>query len=174
MSSTMWLWWHHTRAEENFVTEAIALATRVDAGPMARLLVHAGVLDLSTPVTQVDASTQHHVGTFEHGEGPVDLRVLLRQDDRTVEVWLETKVRAPVSDAQLFRYLNAMHHLPRGDRPRLLLLGGRTAACERRYLPWVGWGDVVKAINAADDPIWRELRSYLIEQGLAEENARGG
>jgi len=108
----------------------------------------------------VDASTQYHVGTRDHGEGTVDIRLEVQTDAGPAEVWLEAKVGAPLT-GQVKTYLNAIEHVWIGPRPELVLLGVNEAYPSAPHLTLVSWQHLHDAVLAGDSPIWHDVRDYL-------------
>lgn len=170
MSSTAWLWWHHVKAYENFLSEAVALATRVDGRPLVRALASVPMMKDPDRVRSIRASTQYHVGTRDHREGIVDIRLEIDTVGGPAEIWLEAKVSAPLT-TQVSTYLNAIQQLTSDERPELVLFGVTQGYAAAPHLNLVSWQEVHDAVEEADVHIWRELQQYLREQGLAREIA---
>lgn len=192
LSSTGWLYFHghipeggKHGAEELFACDALALAIRADAGPFLRAVARLAE-DLSpisdSPLrarlsrlgslpdaTDVRAETEYPVGTFAHGEGDIDIRVTATLPSGPVELWVEAKVRAPISGKQLFTYENARHHQPPAARALLLMLarghpcrGHPHEAARRRTLPCLEWGLLASVIAERERlRIWEEFRRFI-------------
>ena len=150
---------------ENFTTEALAAAIRVDHEPFMRVMSQFGVV--SNP-----ASADVHVTTQEAipGVGVIDLigRVIVRTVV-VAEVWIEAEVWAPESGDQLSRYLR--HLATRTDGvTRVLVTVGPKPVGSLDGVPWISWQAFRDDINRSRDPnpIWREFSAFLEEQNVAD------
>jgi hypothetical protein len=197
-SSTNWLWWYgdlgagrRHGAEELFACEVLALAIRADPRPFFRavselcadlpaqpdLPIASRLSRLASfrDATDVGACTEYPVGTFAHGEGAIDIRVTGSLPNGAIELWIEVKIRAPISGKQLFTYANARHHLRR-DRPLFLVIAGQHPCAghgrlatrrnhetaRRLTLPCLEWRRLAESIAEHEhSSIWEELRRYI-------------
>jgi hypothetical protein len=151
-------------ALENFTTEALAAAIQDDPSPLLQVLRSMRVIPATEGPTDVVAETQ--VGV--RGVGILDLVVVLRDNGKPVEIWIEVKVMAGESGNQLEHYRAHLAALPVEQRPTLVTLA-KAPVGHAHELPWISWQSIWRAARAADHSThWRDLRSFLEEIGMAD------
>jgi len=150
---------------ENFTTEALAAATRVESRPLVVALARLGVLDpddvlACVPFTQV----------FHEGAGTIDLVLQMDTPAGAREVWIEVKVDAPESGQQLRNY-RAFIDADVSLRRDLVVLAKETLPSTVPHVA-LRWRDVVKAARdtVPNHVLWSELVAYLEEIRMADRS----
>lgn len=147
-------------AVENFTTEALAAAIRIDPTPLMRALKSIGV---DIPIVNVEVDTQ-----VAMGDGILDLLVTTLSARRVV---VEVKVDAGESGDQLRRYLDWAHSFPADEQPHVVVLGPRqiTTIDGVRWLSWQTlWKEIRRSSAAAAH--WLELATWLEECNMADDS----
>jgi len=145
-------------ARENFTTEALAAAIRLDPRPMIDALVTHGFKRFDTfemVSTQVDL-----------GCGVLDI-VLTSPVGHPV-IWVEVKVHAGEHDGQLARYLDVIAKIKAAPKPRLVLLAPSQLSQDKRVV-WLRWQALYDAIPDGAGP-WSDFKLYLKEIGMADDS----
>lgn len=147
---------------ENFTTEALAGAIRSDPRPMLKALGRHGIVDPDT----VDSCTPY-TQVFQPGAGTIDLMLQLSVGSEAREVWVEVKVDAPESGAQLDNYLAFINA---GQLRRDLIVLARESLAGRESLTTLRWREVARLASmvAPYSSQWSDLVTYLEEIGMTE------
>ncbi len=147
-------------ALENFTTEALAAAIRLDADPFVAAL-RASSIHLPDGAVRV-RGVQTQTGV--EGAGILDLIVLLAVGLDEVELWFEVKCNAPESGEQLVRYRAHLAARPASLRPQLIVLAPRHIA-GHEDLPLLPWQALWRASSPANTraPSWWDFRRFLQE-----------
>jgi hypothetical protein len=165
-SSFQWLYYRAAAgARENFSTEAIALAIRVDPRPFVRVLrsvLGDGVLP---EVNRVECTTEFPLEYGSKDGGRIDLVLVFHTPVGRREFWIEAKIDAPEQPDQLKRYLTRALELT--PSPKVLQLGGWTKLFSR--VDWITWQQVRDGIRVSDSAIWLDFQAYLEENLMADD-----
>lgn len=156
-----------TEQLENFTTEALAAAIRVQPGPFVDMLTEHGILPAAPHADTVLVATQEVVP----GVGIIDLVVrLFDRLELRHEIWVEAKVWAAESGDQLTRYRSHIQARPDAGRCRLVTLGPRPVSNDGE-IPWLSWQALRDTITMSKDPdhLWLELGQFLEETNVADE-----
>ena len=151
-------------ALENFTTEALAGAVRIDSMPLITAFRSSGVAVPDGAITVRSAHTQVRVD----GAGILDLIVVLEAGEQEREIWVEVKCFAPESGNQLSRYRAHIAARPSQFRPLLVALSPRRLP-GHQDLPWLPWQALWHAVERTRTrtPAWLDLRRFLEEIGMA-------
>lgn len=185
-SATGWLYWlgdvgaANANQAERFASEALALAIRADPAPFFRAVRESvaalprsfdGPLDrrfhrLASLARASTASTrtEYPVGRRGKGEGAVDIRVIAEAPDGPEELWIEIKVGAPISGAQLRTYAQARHAMSPSERALFMFVAKAHPCAGRaaRLYPCLIWEDLATSIGESPrSRIWEELRRFI-------------
>ena len=147
---------------ENFCTEALAAAAREEPWPLIGVLRDHQLITYAEVPTEVSIHTQ--VGVAD--AGIIDLIVELGGSGWTAEVWVEVKVGAGESGAQLTNYQHWVSARP--SPPRLAILGPRPLPGHRdmRWIPWQAiWNAIGENVSGL---YWSDLKSFLEEIHMAD------
>lgn len=168
MASTLKRLFTYAKSEnealENFTTEALAAAIRIDPAPLVVALRFVGVAVPAGEVTVRDVQTQVGVGDA----GILDLILLLRSNGEETEFWFEVKCYAAESGNQLTKYRAHIAARPRGLQPLLVVLA-REPLPGHEDLPWLSWQALWRATDrkGTRTPAWQDFRRFLEEIGMA-------
>jgi len=166
------------RALENFTTEALAGAVRLDPSPLLEVLAERGICPRPLP-KEVEIKTQ--VALRIDSRRHVDAVVWLRsQDARPSQVWIEAKVHAPPSGDQLEVYRDAAcaDQVRDGVTRSLVWLGPEDPPeDQQKYLTtWVRWQTLADAVVRAGMALragaawyWVDLVAFLKENGMTDD-----
>ena len=158
-------------AQENFTTEALAMAIADDPRPMIRALrgldakqvARVGMLeriDLGSTVA-LRSSTQVSLP----GGGWLDLVLeVLSEGGSTIgAVWLEVKIGAPESGDQLDSY---ERHARQAECPVWLITLAHAPL--RDTVPNLTWNELYRAVRRPQSPrrSWRDFLTFLEEQNV--------
>lgn len=171
---------------ENYTTQALAEAIRRDPRPMVLALAHAGVLDIdATRSWEAEVTTQWAfpdtiaagadavVPDAEEAVLPsyrfVDLVLLLRSENESVEVWVEVKTGSGIHGDQLERY-RAYIDGHNDEIARTLVLLAPEKLPTNVALVSIRWRDVADAIerSSTQRDWWLDFATYLEEIGMTE------
>lgn len=146
-------------ATENFTTEALAAAVRIDPSPLVRALASKQI-PLSAPL--VDVATQVAIEG-----GRLDL-LLVPKNGRPVAI--EIKVGAGESGNQIDCYLNWVRSVDVLWRPFLVVLSQHQIADEA-HVPWLPWQQLWQEIKASGSSLgWSDFALWLEEKNMADDS----
>lgn len=151
---------------ENFTTEALAAAIRIDPSPFYVALARHGVVPGPMRAERLVVSTQESMPNV----GIIDLIVReLEHSTITKELWVEAKVWAGESGDQLARYSRSIASRMDGVERVLIVLGPRPVGAVSG-VPWLPWQAVRDGVKATDrsNAIWQELSQFLEERNVAD------
>ena len=156
------------RPIENFTTEALAAAIRVDPTPFREALARHGAIESARAIGPAVITTQEVIP----GVGIVDL-VVREFEGPTIacEIWVEVKIWAGESGDQLARY---SRHLARlhDDVQRILITIGPRPIEGSEGIPWIPWQTLRDCVGVGTDQnlVWRELSLFLEERNVADQS----
>ncbi len=150
-------------ARENFTTEALAAAIRLEPEPFLLALRRIGLIEgdaFEAVATQVPLVA---VGPARK----LDLAVSMVAGACRRAIWFEVKVLHDVSGDQLVAYASYIATLPTDQRPTLASLGPKRLAPD---LPWLSWQEIRRAVieSGTTSPAWMDLKRYLEEIHMAD------
>lgn len=151
-------------ARENFTTEALAGAIRIEPDPFLAFL-REGLLLGPGPVRDLGVNTQVVVP----GTGYLDLVVSCVSNEHRVELWGELKIEAGESGTQLDAYQRHIDRLPSALRPKLFTLGPRPLRHDGT-IPFLSWHSLRRELLAQDvGPAWLDFAEYLSEISVSDD-----
>ena len=151
-------------ARENFTTEALAGAIRIEPEPFVDFL-RTGLLLPPGPIRDIDISTQVAVP----GTGYLDVVLSCVSERGREELWGELKVDAGESGTQLDAYLRHIEGLPAARRPRLFTLG-RSPVRDDPAIPFLSWHALRRSLLAQPaGPAWLDFAQYLSEISVSDD-----
>jgi hypothetical protein len=160
------------RRIENFLTEAMALATAADPEPMIEALVQARAITLEPSIERVDVATQQRVyrpnrqPTAKRQTVAIDLVLsLVRSDQSRDEMWLEVKAGAGLHGTQVEDYLHAIKRAKDQTSRKLVLLdyaavAQKSAADHDGVIP-MSWKHLYDAAMGSRSRVWRDFAGFL-------------
>jgi hypothetical protein len=156
------------RATENFTTEALAASIQSDPYPMLHCLASHGLVRSPEDVLGIDVRTQMGI---DSGAGIIDLVMDLSERGSYMSLWIEVKVDAPESGAQLDTYRDHIAKHPAGRHPVLAILGP-VPLHRAGQTPWISWQSLWKSIrnSGSAGPYWRDFALFLEEIGMADRD----
>lgn len=150
-------------ARENFTTEALAGAIRVDPEPIVAVLRSKGLLP-AEDISAVEVDTQIAVQG-----GYLDLVLSLLAGDDRLQLWGELKVDAGESGNQLDVYRQLIEQIPNPIRPRLFTLGPK-ALRDDPAIPLVTWHELRRQVlTSGSTPAWLDFAEYLSEIKMSDD-----
>lgn len=164
MSSTLSRLFHYAKATEavaveNFTTEAVAAAIRLEPLPFLRALETVGV-DCSSEGLKVHTQVGINSGVIDLMLAPSGAR----------PVAIEVKVDSSASGNQLDRYMEWIDSIPEPRRPRLVVLSPRRLDAPDEVV-WLPWQSLWQGIGSvATGFLWRDIAVWLEERGMADSS----
>jgi hypothetical protein len=181
-------------AHENYTTEALAACIRSDPTPMLAVLRDRLIGSQGAKVVEGATWARAQTQVYLLGGSILDLHLTVGDETRiTGEVWIEAKIGAPLTSAQLLGYVDSRHRMvARGDAtPRAIVALGPVSPSEvaRRELEavtrpldsehariesigrsvgWISWRDIYRVARQSTDPWWRDLRLFLEETDVTD------
>lgn len=162
---------------ENFATEVLAIAIRVDPAPIKRLLSDLPAL-AGRESRSVKAATQQRVWARSDQDsrwqlGIVDLMLWIEHEDGTAsEVWVEVKAGSLVTSRQLGTYLTAAEGAAAYIKtlPDVVTLWPPGQELPSKFVGRVEtytWDRLIDAIRPEDGAEWAALKKFIADRGLA-------
>ena len=156
-------------AQENFTTEALAVAVQDDPAPMIESLCGVDATRAAALGLRTAADCRPSTQVALPGGGRLDLVLeIVDGRDRVIgEVWIEVKISAPESGPDQHTYYQ--RRADQRDHPVWLLT--LAPAPLRTTIQNLTWNELYRAARHrdAEHPSWRDLRAFLEEQNVAND-----